>query len=263
MSTQIRSSVFLGALLGFVALLAAGCHADPSMEIEDHVPTVTQGGSLSIATTVSGYSSDSKLDCQASVGDCQVGADKWSVNYSAPSDAQPGPVTISVRLLEGDRVVQTKKTSLQIEKKLTEAAALPAAGQAAPGSVVAPPAHQKSNPVAERASIVIDHIPPANNQGSDTELVSISGTVSGVTNPSDYKVVLYSQTNVFYVQPTLDAPYTMVDSQGHWSAEIHPGGAYCAMLVASTYVPKGTRGTPPTKDGNEVLAVKIEAGKEK
>jgi len=62
----------------------------------------------------------------------------------------------------------------------------------------------------------------------------IKGVIKGLgtSDIERHKVVLYSKTDLFYVQPWEADPYTSIDSNGEWSAEISLGTeSYAAYLV--------------------------------
>lgn len=61
----------------------------------------------------------------------------------------------------------------------------------------------------------------------------IRGIVKGldVNDLDNYRVVIYSRTHRFYVQPFQDAPYTAIHKNGNWVASIHLGREYVALLV--------------------------------
>jgi hypothetical protein len=83
-------------------------------------------------------------------------------------------------------------------------------------------------------------VPKARDGGENLDAL-IGGTVSGV-KPEEYWVVIYSQSSlgVWYVQPLLNNPYTVVQDDKHWRARIHSGMVYAALLVKKDSICKGT-----------------------
>lgn len=68
------------------------------------------------------------------------------------------------------------------------------------------------------------------------------------------KVVIYSLTNQFYVQPFADAPFTDIASNGSWTSSTHAWSSLVVLLVdPSNYIPAATEITNPALDQN-VLA---------
>jgi hypothetical protein len=67
--------------------------------------------------------------------------------------------------------------------------------------------------------------------GGDATKTQIVGEVTG-PDPEQFWVVLYVRTDDWYVQPLATSPYTDVDEAGNWSAWIHSGVQYAALLVA-------------------------------
>jgi len=62
----------------------------------------------------------------------------------------------------------------------------------------------------------------------------IKGIVKGLSanDMEKHKVVIYSETNLFYVQPWEADPYTSIDGDSEWSAEIYLGNkSYTAYLI--------------------------------
>jgi len=89
----------------------------------------------------------------------------------------------------------------------------------------------------------------------------IKGRASG-GDPRQTRVVIYSHTDRWYVQPYDVRPYTTIRSNGVWAKTIHLGETYAALLVKRSYIP------PPTLDvlppvGEYVLAVTTAAASER
>jgi hypothetical protein len=122
---------------------------------------------------------------------------------------------------------------------------------------------RKLDPVpgnSQKRVIRITEIPRYDPRGGD-RFVDIAGDVAGV-DPDEVRVVLYSLTNGWYVQPEEDSPFTSIGQDNKWSARIHPGTRYAALLVKSTYQPKTTRPVDnlPTI-GGDILAFAEVPGK--
>ncbi|MFL6284975.1 MAG: toll/interleukin-1 receptor domain-containing protein [Pyrinomonadaceae bacterium] len=102
-----------------------------------------------------------------------------------------------------------------------------------------------------RAKIEITQIPPAG--GSPGPLLKIGGHVTG-GNPKELQVVIYSYAvNTWHVQPFEDAPFTNIDSEGEWAAEIHPGTVYAALLVKHGFTPPTVTHNSPERLGGGVV----------
>ncbi|MBI4092733.1 MAG: hypothetical protein HY420_02290 [Candidatus Kerfeldbacteria bacterium] len=86
---------------------------------------------------------------------------------------------------------------------------------------------------------------------------SWAGNITGIVNnveTDSIKVVLYAQTNVYWVQPWAAAPNTYPACDGTWSNGTHGGHHYCAILCKRSWVPPATLGyLPPV--GGEILAI--------
>lgn len=100
-------------------------------------------------------------------------------------------------------------------------------------------------------SIELTRIPEAGPGGKE-RFVEISGKVSGGSKAD--RVVLFAWSDVWWVQPTFTKPFTPIGSDGTWSARIHMGTEYAALLVNNEYSAPRTVAELP-KPGNGVLAV--------
>jgi hypothetical protein len=115
-----------------------------------------------------------------------------------------------------------------------------------------------SSPGGQTALIHITNIPTYDAGGGPNSSGHIAGKVSGV-NPSDYRVVIYAHTNLWYVQPYVAEPITGITITGDWSNETHLGSDYAALLVKPGYKPLSvTEMLPPL--GGEVAASTVVKG---
>jgi len=93
----------------------------------------------------------------------------------------------------------------------------------------------------------------------------IKGIVKGLdaSDVNKYRVVIYSETDQFYVQPFEDNPYTSIRRNGEWSANIFLANAsYAALLVKQTgsgwpMWPSPLRRLPTTVDGVEIIDMDV------
>ena len=92
---------------------------------------------------------------------------------------------------------------------------------------------------------------------------TIKGKVSGINlkDRDDYKVVIFAFTNTWYVQPTIASPYTAIEKDGSWEADIHLGHKYAALLVKPSYKPPSTTDTLPKPAGDVLAVAKADAKK--
>jgi hypothetical protein len=104
---------------------------------------------------------------------------------------------------------------------------------------------------AEPATITITSAPP------DCCYGSWAGTVSGIANNLDTDsvvVVIYAQTNVYWVQPYSSSYQTYIGCDGAFSNSTHGGHHYCALLAKRSWAAPSTMGyLPPV--GEDILAV--------
>ena len=93
---------------------------------------------------------------------------------------------------------------------------------------------------------------PPQAQGGRDKLDTIAGRVIGA-RPGQ-AVVIYAHSGAWWVQPTVAEPFTAIRSDGTWSAEIHLGYEYAALLVDTSYRPPPTVDSQPSKGGPIVVA---------
>jgi hypothetical protein len=80
-------------------------------------------------------------------------------------------------------------------------------------------------------------LPPYDPVGGRMTSASIQGRVWGV-DPRAVRVVIYSLTSEWYVQPTVQKPITEIAPDGRWRADgIHTGAQYAALLVKPGFQP--------------------------
>jgi hypothetical protein len=124
------------------------------------------------------------------------------------------------------------------------------------GPVVNGPTPTPTPTPAPTPSIRITVVPPVDPGGSKSS-VHIEGSVSGLNG---YRVVLYSYTNRWYVEPYIDAPFTGVNPDGGWSTDIGGGSKYAALLVKPGFVPPPTASNIPGGLGDDVVAFHVVNG---
>ena len=86
---------------------------------------------------------------------------------------------------------------------------------------------------------------------------TIAGRVSGA-RPGQ-QIVLYARSGPWWVQPRVETPFTPIHPDSTWSAEIHLGYEYAALLVDADYHPPATMDMYPSAGGS-IIAVKAAMG---
>jgi hypothetical protein len=94
--------------------------------------------------------------------------------------------------------------------------------------------------------------------GGPIRMETISGIVHGAR--SDQRIILFARAGVWWVQPTTERPFTSIGRDGKWSASIHLGTEYAALLVDQGYQP-APRVDPLPGIGGGVDAVATIAGR--
>jgi len=95
---------------------------------------------------------------------------------------------------------------------------------------------------------------PVRSERSDSVGI-MEGRVDGLQKPEDYKVVIYTWTDRWYVQPYIEQPLTDIDDTGRWRTSVHLGDEFAVLVVRPTYSPPiAPVRLPPT--GGDVLALR-------
>ena len=109
---------------------------------------------------------------------------------------------------------------------------------------------------ATTPSIEFTVIPPAAEGGPDKR-APIAGRVVGA-RPGQ-RIVLFAKAGIWWVQPTIDEPFTTIQPDSTWTNSTHLGTEYAALLVEPGYRPPPTLEVLPP-EGGDVVAVKIVPG---
>ena len=107
-----------------------------------------------------------------------------------------------------------------------------------------------------KPSIEFNAIPQA-EEGAPDKTSPISGRVTG--GHAGQRIVLFAKSGIWWVQPTVDQPFTAIQSDSTWTNSTHPGTEYAALLVGPAYRPPPTIEVLPT-EGGDVIAVKTVQG---
>jgi hypothetical protein len=127
-----------------------------------------------------------------------------------------------------------------------------------PGTSPTPELIPNTRVTTDGPKITINMIPIYDPKGGGEPSLRIEGEASGV-DPKNFRVVLYSWTDKWYVQPTQADPYTEIGQAGRWSTIIHGGTRYAALLVKPDFnAPYITFQLP--RVGGNVLAVTVAMG---
>ena len=108
--------------------------------------------------------------------------------------------------------------------------------------------------------IVVTERPPYDRIGGPASKALITGRVSGV-RPHDYRIVIYSLTDRWYVQPTTINPKLQLAPDGSWSADIHRGTKYAILLVPPDFQPPATTSLSPTRMSGVITSEEIQGVK--
>jgi signal transduction histidine kinase len=106
-----------------------------------------------------------------------------------------------------------------------------------------------------KPSIEVTRIPDA-EVGGGPALQTITGRVTGAG--ADDRVVLFTRSGEWYVQPFIDRPYTKIQDDSTWSNSTHLGTEYAALLVTPGYVPPAVTSELPKADENVLAVVTVD-----
>lgn len=104
-----------------------------------------------------------------------------------------------------------------------------------------PLACRHSTPVS---TITFTQVPFSNDGGPSTTGV-FAGTITN-SLPGDHVVIYAFSGQQWWVQPTALEPFTAVQADGSWSAQIHLGHKYAALLVRGGYDAAAKRPSLPS-----------------
>ncbi len=109
---------------------------------------------------------------------------------------------------------------------------------------------------AIKPAIEFSIIPQAEEGGPDKR-APIAGRVIGAR--AGQQIVLFAKAGNWWVQPTTDEPFTVIQPDSRWSNSTHLGTEYAALLVEPGYQPPPTIEVLPSA-GGAVVAVKSVPG---
>jgi hypothetical protein len=104
--------------------------------------------------------------------------------------------------------------------------------------------------------IEITTVPPADKGGPDL-LDSIAGRVVGA-QPGQ-RVVIFSKSRVWWVQPGARNPFTDIQADSTWQSPTHLGTEYAALLVDPAYRPPASNEVLP-QEGEGIVAITVVEG---
>jgi hypothetical protein len=95
-------------------------------------------------------------------------------------------------------------------------------------------------------TIEISQVPPA-DAGGPSRVEPIAGRVTGAR--AGQRLVLFARSGVWWIQPTSDAPFTVIRPDATWKSSIHLGTEYGALLVEPDYRPSARLNELPEVGG--------------
>jgi hypothetical protein len=111
-------------------------------------------------------------------------------------------------------------------------------------------------PAPVQPTVELTTVPEATAGGTD-KMARIAGRVTGA-GPG-HRIVLYTKSDVWWVQPLTVQPFTTVQADSTWENTIHLGSEYAALLVDGRFQPPATTTRLPQR-GESVIAVATAKG---
>ncbi len=93
---------------------------------------------------------------------------------------------------------------------------------------------------------------PEASEGGPEKMSAIAGRATGVQ--AGQRIVLYAKSDVWWVQPLANKPFTNVEADSTWRTKTHLGMEYAALLVEPGYEPPLKSAALP-KVGGPVVAI--------
>jgi hypothetical protein len=213
---------------------------------------IEAGESITIAVDAKHPPNGLLYKWSATVGQCNPQeSDKPQTTYKAPprlTDDKDLTVTVTVRFVLDGRPRDERTVNITVKQTKTLAAQSPS-----------PP---PIPPTDTKPTIQITQVPP-HSLGGPEGLYEIVGKVSGAS-ASQYRVVLYAQTDYWYIQPfnVGELRFTEIEGDGSFSNKTHGGTRYAALLVRNSFT------APPIKTdelpaGKDVVASDVVKGVKK
>jgi hypothetical protein len=221
------------AALGCILALSA-C-TKPLVKISAPSSEVPANGTLTLGATVNKLAGELTYRWLPGRGRCVPQESREIQTTYYPPSSGAGEDMVAVEVLQGGAVAANGQIVLHI---VESSASVQAAQQPQPSPTV---------------SVSINEIPRYDAVGGPIETSRIAGEVRGA-RPPEYRIILYSFTDHWYLQPEVAHPYTVIDANGRWAANIHLGSRYAALVVRGDYQPTVRTGELP-RPGDDVIAV--------
>ena len=165
--------------------------------------------------------------------------------FSPPPGASDQEIKVTVEALRGGMPIQSATEKVNLKTKTTD-----------PNGIEPVLEGPQELSVSGSGSIEITKLPRYDPTGGPDTRGDIAGVVRGIHDPKQYRVILYSKTDFWYIQPLLGFIHE-INSDGTWSSWTHTGVEYAALLVQANYSPSATLGAlPSVGDGGVVAEVR-------
>jgi len=213
-------------LLALAALLG-GCAHSPRFEGEILVSSAVRvGEAVNLGIQVQNEPPGAHYVWTASNGACIPQETTALTTTFTPDRSGESRLQVEV-FAEGRKIADLSKVvSVRAEDDVT-----------APPSQAAP--QTRANAAESQSSrdpqIHITHAPPYSEEGGPIRTAALTGTVAGVDNPRDYRVVCYARTTSWFIQPATDAFMTQITDDRTFSCLTHLGTQYAALLVRPSF----------------------------
>jgi hypothetical protein len=238
--------------LGLVVLFV-GCGHSPRFEGEILVSSgVRAGQAVNLGIQVRNEPAGAHYVWTATNGAC-IPQETTALTTTFTPD-HVGESLIQVEVFAAGRKIADLSKVVSVSDKPGERAT-PKDGAASNGA-------SPAQPLSSQAPLIrITHAPLFNEEGGPIRTATLTGTVAGIENPREYRVVCYARTTSWFIQPATDAFMTQIADDHTFSCLTHLGTQYAALLVRPGFRSKAEPiAVELPERGDEVLDLTIVNG---
>ena len=229
----------------------------PEGDLMPRVRVVDGGMNMEVDLRLRNRPLGSRIEWHAESGKFLPEVTETELRSTFIAPQRQGRVKIWVELVQGEHVYKdVASTYLDVSRPT------PGDDQTA-SQPIARPVTPAGQPPVKKLKITFITIPPYDAKGGPTTSADIEGQVDGVSDPEQYRIILYARTDsTWWVQPLAAARYTQLDKNGRFYSWTHTGTRYAALMVRKGFaVPEAVDGELPS--GPDIVAQKEVPGKRK
>jgi hypothetical protein len=202
-------------------LVLAGCARSPRFEGDILISSAVQPGqAVNLGLEVRNEPAGARYVWTTNNGAC-IPQETTALTTTFTPD-HTGESVVRVEVFAGGRKIA------ELIKDVTVRDTRGAPPAATNGKAGAGPAEPRSG---LKPQIHISHAPPFSEEGGPIRTATLTGTVKGLDNAREYRVVCYARTTSWFIQPATDAFMTQIADDHTFSCLTHLGTQYAALIV--------------------------------